>query len=229
MLDLHNKYRCAVGTPPLKWNGALQCQAQRTQNNIRAFSHSKSYRMSISAGENLATGSDVATAAWMWFTEYTQSSGTGHYTAMVWKDTTEVGCGMGQNVIRCQYAKSAPNMQGAYGANVPKFKGEKSKFSKCGISISEVRKRVKKFKSWGILKPEYALSASLGLYEEGAVSPGRATASLFLPAAAGALSAAAMVAAAVVARRRWWRSTATPASLLVEADGVDEGAANSLE
>merc|ERR1719174_2656442 len=55
MLDLHNKVRCAVGTPPIQWNPALQCQAQRTQDQIGAFSHSDCYSLPIEAGENLAT------------------------------------------------------------------------------------------------------------------------------------------------------------------------------
>jgi hypothetical protein len=172
MLDLHNKFRCAVGVPPIQWDGALQCQAQATQNTIGAFSHSKSYDLSISAGENLATGTSVSMASWMWFTEYTQADCTkqngkcGHYTAMVWKGSTHLGCGIqrdGGGVIRCQYAASPPNYGGQYSANVPKFLGEASKFQKCGLTIDETKQNVEKFKGWGILQPIAPYASSLGI------------------------------------------------------------------
>jgi hypothetical protein len=173
MLDLHNKFRCAVGNPPIEWDGALQCQAQETQNKIGAFSHSNSYKLAISAGENLATGTSVKTASWMWFTEYTQADCTqgqgskcGHYTAMVWKKSTHLGCGIqkdGRGVIRCQYAASPPNYGGQYAANVPEFKGEASKLEKCGLTIAEVKQHVEQFKGWGILNPVSPYSDSLGL------------------------------------------------------------------
>lgn len=171
MLDLHNKFRCAVGTPPILWNAALQCQAQKTQNSIGRFSHSSSYDLDISSGENLATGTKPSQAAWMWFTEYTQSSVRGHFTAMVWKRATHIGCGIqrsGNGVIRCQYAASPPNFGGAsdFKRNVPEFKGETSKLQKCGLTVEEVKKHVRQFRDWGILHPEYSLSASLGLFEE---------------------------------------------------------------
>jgi len=173
MLDLHNKVRCAVGTPPIQWNPALQCQAQRTQDQIGAFSHSDCYSLPIEAGENLATGTDISTAVWMWFTEYMQPGSQGHYTAMVWKATTQVGCGIqrggsGGGVIRCQYAHTAPNFgyDDAYAENVPKFKGELDKLAKCGIDKDMLRAEAKKYQGWGILSPDAALSASLGLFEE---------------------------------------------------------------
>jgi hypothetical protein len=173
MLDWHNKFRCAVGVPPIEWNGALQCQAQDTQNKIGKFSHSKSYDLDISAGENLATGTSVSMAAWMWFTEYTQadcSTGQGdkcgHFTAMVWKSTTHLGCGIqkdGGGVVRCQYAASPPNYAGQYTSNVPKFQGEESKLEKCGLTIEETKQKVEQFKGWGILHPIAPYDSSLGI------------------------------------------------------------------
>jgi hypothetical protein len=176
MLDMHNQFRCAVGNPPIEWNAALQCQAQETQNKIGAFSHSNSYSLAISAGENLASGTSVETAAWMWFTEYTQADCTkqngkcGHYTAMVWASATHLGCGIekkaslsGGGVIRCQYAASPPNYAGQYATNVPAFKGEASKFQKCGLTIAETKQHVEQYKGWGILDPISPYSDSLGL------------------------------------------------------------------
>jgi len=173
MLDWHNKFRCAVGNPPIEWNGALQCQAQETQNKIGAFSHSNSYSLDISSGENLATGTSVSMAAWMWFTEYTQADCSaghdkcGHYTAMVWKSSTQLGCGIqrdgGGGVIRCQYAASPPNYADQYSSNVPKFEGEESKFQKCGLTIEETKQKVEQFKGWGILHPIAPYDSSLGI------------------------------------------------------------------
>lgn len=196
MLDLHNKMRCAVGVPPLKWSGALQCQAQQAQNDKAGMVHSNSYEMAIKAGENLASGTDIDMAAWMWFTEYV-SGGTGsevgHFTAMVWKGTTELGCGIGRTgggVIRCHYANSPGNYNNQFEANVPDFKGQESKFASCGIKVSDVRDYVNKFKGWGILKPDATLSASLGLWDAEQNEP------LVQPSV---LSAAAMVGTTLVA------------------------------
>jgi hypothetical protein len=205
ILNLHNQFRCAVGTPPLIWNAALACQAAKSQGQINAFSHSQSYDMAIPAGENLASGTNVATAAWMWFTEYVQPSGvTGHFTAMVWKASTEIGCGIGRNgdgVIRCMYARTPPNYGGQYKANVPKFLGEKSKFDDCNINIATVSSNVKKFKGWGILSPESPAKDTLDLYDvTGRAAPARAPSGPMLIAPAVALAFAA--AGVAIALRR---------------------------
>lgn len=169
-LHIHNKMRCAVGVPPVHWDGNLEAQAQQTENQIRGFTHSKSYDMKISAGENLATGKDVANAAWMWFTEYLQSGGNyqstangiGHYTAMSWKSVKTIGCGIGRNhgkdgVIRCMYSggskAAAPNMGGGYVANLPVFHGRPADFTRCGLTVAEVKGKAQMYKKWGILSP----------------------------------------------------------------------------
>lgn len=183
LLDLHNKMRCTVGSPPIKWNPALACQAQQDQNKINAFEHNNGEGHTIQAGENLATGTGMANAAWMWFTEYMQgpcnqafSSHCGHYTAMSWKATTELGCGIGRDsptgfgskgVIRCQYAAVVPNMQGQFPANVPNFLGEQSAYDKCGLSFDEAKTNAAKYKQWGILNPTSPYGSSVGLYEAG--------------------------------------------------------------
>lgn len=171
MLDLHNAMRCAAGSPPLKWSADIEKQAQQTQNKIRAFSHSSSYRLPISVGENLATGNSVDEAAWMWFTELListnyNSGGMGHYTAMVWKGVTEMGCGKGDNVIRCQYkGNPSPNMGGSYSSNVPAFA---NKMKQCGLSATTMAAKARKYKTWGILSPNGDIWNSLGLkYSEG--------------------------------------------------------------
>jgi len=210
MLDFHNKMRCAVGTPPMQWNGALQCQAQKQAENIHAFQHSDSYNLQIPAGENLASGIDVSTAVWMWFTEYAQKGTRGHYTAMVWNSVSEIGCGIwkggsyGGN-IRCQY-KGSPNMAGQYKANVPDFIGEEAKFVKCGLTISEVRAHAKKFQQWGILNPDATLSASLGLYEDEAVAWATASSGMVTMGVALASAVLAVLGVALGVRRHRQRT-----------------------
>jgi len=206
ILDLHNKFRCAVDTPPLVWNAALACQAQKEQDRINAFDHADSYALPIPAGENLATGTNVATAAWMWFTEYVgPASGQGHFTAMVWKSTTEVGCGIGRDgrgVIRCQYARAYPNLPSQLTANVPAFLGEEDKFTKCDVDIATVKRKVQQFSGWGILHPISPNKDSLNLYAETGL-PSLHGAS-WVPALAASVAAAAfaVVGVAMALRRR---------------------------
>jgi uncharacterized protein YkwD len=218
MLDLHNKFRCAVGTPPLKWNGPLQCQAQKEAENLQGFHHSKSYSLPIPAGENLAGGIDVSQSAWMWFAEYTQRGYgmDGHFTAMTWRGVTELGCGIwkggtyGGN-IRCQYAAGIPNMQGEYDANVPVFKGEKAKFEKCGLTIAEVRQHIKKFSGWGNIVPNAGLSASLGLFADESVAWSTASSSMVTIGVAFAAAALALM-GMVLGMRRWQHHEPTQAT-----------------
>jgi len=46
------------------------------------------------------------------------SSATGHFTQVVWKGSSKLGCGyQGGNVV-CRYCKEAGNMSGAFEENV---------------------------------------------------------------------------------------------------------------
>jgi len=211
-LNLHNKMRCAVGAEPVHWDTKLECQAQAASDKIRAFSHSNSYKMKISAGENIATGKDPAGAAFMWFTEYLQSTDyahggeTGHFSAMSWKSVTKIGCAVGSGgkdgVVRCQYAGStAPNMAGAYGANLDKFYGTKAAFAKCGMSIAEIAAKAKTFKGWGILHPTGQMASNAGLYSVTDAIWSNASPAAFFSACAF-IGAMAMVTIAVAVRRR---------------------------
>jgi len=160
----------------------LECQAQDTEAKIAAFSHSHSYDLPISCGENLATGKEVAAATWMWFTEYLQgnhnfakfSHHTGHFSAMVWKSVKTIGCGVGprdggKGVVRCMYASgsgTAPNMGGAFGANMPNaFRGTPADFKKCGLTAAEVKAKAQLFSKWGILHPSGIEASNIGLSE----------------------------------------------------------------
>jgi len=210
-LNIHNKMRCAVGAPPVEWDAALQCQAQRAQNRIGQFKHSDCYNLPIKAGENIATGTNVATAAWMWFLEYLQSTDyenggeTGHFSAMSWKGVHKIGCGIGRNgkgVIRCQYVgEPLPNMAGSYDSNLDPFYGIPADFAKCNMPIAEVKSQAKMQQSWNILNPSGQMASNLGLYSiTDSIWPHASSMAFF--SACAFLGTAAMVSLGV-AMRRW--------------------------
>lgn len=120
-LDAHNQYRAEVGVAPLQWSDSLAASAQQWADHLAAtgrFEHSGS-------GENLAKGSaggfSVTQLVDMWGNEkqhftpgtFPNVSNTGnwadvgHYTQVVWRSTTEVGCGLasgnGSDVLVCHY------------------------------------------------------------------------------------------------------------------------------
>jgi len=121
ILAAHNQYRSEVGVPPLEWSANLAATAQQWADHLAqtgTFEHSGS-------AENLAQGTagafSVTQLVDMWGGEKQYFSyGTfpnvsttgnwqdvGHYTQVVWRNTTEVGCGLargnGNDVLVCHY------------------------------------------------------------------------------------------------------------------------------
>ena len=127
LLNAHNTIRRAVGAnpalPDLRWSNSLATSAQSWANTLarqNRFEHSKT-----SYGENLFMG----TAGAYSLTRMVNSWGSekkdfrygafpnvsrtgswfdvGHYTQIVWRNTTEVGCGLatnrGSSFLVCQY------------------------------------------------------------------------------------------------------------------------------
>lgn len=115
-IAVHNKWRAEVGTPTIKWSATLATTAQGWANNLKGrgcvMEHS-----TTNLGENLYWASETrseagATAQAITPTQVTDAWGNekqdysydtntcaagkqcGHYTQVVWKTTTEVGCAM---------------------------------------------------------------------------------------------------------------------------------------
>jgi hypothetical protein len=169
MLAIHNKMRCSVGSSQLKWSRDLQCQAQKVADKCK-YSNSDSLNSPIPASENIATGIDLDAAAWEWSMEYTQENPartikTGHFTAMVWNSTTELGCGIcrnGSGIIVCQYANTYANQLGNYDKNVPSYEGLSSDYDRCLLNKTTAKQTLEKLKGTGTLTPLPSIEAHLG-------------------------------------------------------------------
>ncbi|KAI5951395.1 hypothetical protein KGF54_004469 [Candida jiufengensis] len=137
ILDAHNQKRALHGVPALSWDQTLSNYAQNYANKYDcsgSLSHSGG-----PYGENLAVGyKDGVSALNAWYDEikdYTWnnqfSSATGHFTAVVWKSTSKLGCankqcGSGLYVI-CSYSDSVPNLVGAFAQNILNNKSSSTK------------------------------------------------------------------------------------------------------
>ncbi len=132
----HNRIRSERGLPALKWSNALANHANEWATTLQSncdFKHRKNNKY----GENLAMGGgmgdDPAIYVRMWenekqaFEEHFIKNGGkccggnfgsyGHYSQMVWRNTTELGCAMvkcddGTYIVVCNYNPPG-NMQGS--------------------------------------------------------------------------------------------------------------------
>ena len=120
MLAAHNRVRGGVGVPPLEWSAQLAAVAQQWASELAAsgkFAHRPKGRY----GENLfeihgarATPAEIV-AAWAGEAkDYDAARNVchtgkvcGHYTQLVWRTTTNVGCGVARRGTRevwvCNY------------------------------------------------------------------------------------------------------------------------------
>lgn len=129
MVREHNRWRAEVGVPGLTWSTSLAAGAQEWANQLAAqgggLVHSSgNYGENLFGGAGKAWGPTDAVNSWgsekqlyngeaINDTNYMQF---GHYTQMVWRGTTEVGCGAattasGSTVWVCRYSPPG-NMQG---------------------------------------------------------------------------------------------------------------------
>lgn len=103
----HDKVRADVGVGPMKWSATLASHAQEWADHLAATTCKMKHRSPNKYGENLFQGTAgfyaAVDAAKAWETEKKDYPGgvlteanwhpAGHYTQMVWRDTTMLGCG----------------------------------------------------------------------------------------------------------------------------------------
>jgi uncharacterized protein YkwD len=132
MLDAHARIRAAVGVGPLTWSAALASHAQEWTDRLSTSGCTLNHRTGPDRqgyGENLFATSGRASPAEVvgsWESEkpdYDYATNTcaagkacGHYTQIVWRNSTEVGCGVsicgnGNQIWACNYGP-AGNVQG---------------------------------------------------------------------------------------------------------------------
>ena len=128
MLERHNFYRAEVGTPPLQWSNKLAKNALKWANILKKknclLKHSPQ-NMRKGYGENIAWNSGYSESAigvvdrWCSEKEYFNFSTRtcngswdlcGHYTQVIWKNTSKVGCAVvkcgDEEIWVCQYSPS---------------------------------------------------------------------------------------------------------------------------
>jgi len=126
LLQAHNKARAEVGVGPLQWSKEIALYAQEWADHLAATTCRLKHRPRSGTwkqryGENLFMGTagyyNVADAVKAWEGEKAYYSGeelnysnwkdSGHYTQVVWKGTTHVGCATaackGNMIVVCNY------------------------------------------------------------------------------------------------------------------------------
>jgi len=131
MLKSHNDARAAVGAPALVWSDSLARDAGAYAAKLareRKFEHSPQPRGNPVQGENLWMGTKTAYAyadmsgGWVderrlfkrgRFPDVSRNgkwADVGHYTQIIWRTTTQVGCALASNAtdeyLVCRYLAS---------------------------------------------------------------------------------------------------------------------------
>ena len=127
-LSKHNELRARHCTPALTWDEQIAATAQAWANQC-AMQHSQNR----SLGENLAQATSgsrsVGRLIQDWYDEIRDfdfdnggfAGNTGHFTQVVWRSTSRIGCGIascnGNDILVCNYA-SQGNFSGQFRQNV---------------------------------------------------------------------------------------------------------------
>lgn len=131
MMTMHNNARASARVPELTWDATLARDARGYARELArrgVFEHSKPPRGNPPQGENLWTGTRSAyrydEMAQHWIDEQRhfvngavpnvtrtgKFQDVGHYTQIVWRTTTRVGCGFASNrrddFLVCRYTPS---------------------------------------------------------------------------------------------------------------------------
>jgi len=134
MLQQHNLYRCMHNVPLFTWSDAIAGNAQKYADSTggRMKHSSRASRQNVggfrSLGENLADtgGGSHLGGVRRWYAEIKNTNkglvssfggGTGHYTQIVWKSSTAIGCGTSGSLLVCQYGPPG-NFQGQFDKQV---------------------------------------------------------------------------------------------------------------
>lgn len=122
MTERHNKWRAELGLPPLKWSNKIAAVAQKWANVLKNRG-CKMEHSSTKYGENIywsmgakrtpqeavdAWGSEKQYFNFETLTCNEHWSKCGHYTQLIWENTTSVGCAMayckdGAEIWVCNY------------------------------------------------------------------------------------------------------------------------------
>jgi uncharacterized protein YkwD len=133
LVDAHNAHRARHCAGPLAWSPKLAQAAQSWADALKAQGCKFGHKPRNPYGENLAAGTsgtlDGQAVADMWYDEvklYKFPNGgfsmqTGHFTQVVWRQTTQIGCGVatcnGMDIYVCEY-DPAGNVDTMYRQNV---------------------------------------------------------------------------------------------------------------
>jgi len=125
LLAAQNRYRAEVGESALVWSATLAARAEAWAQHLATQVHAMKHSGALDTGENIATWrtghASLTRLVQIWGAEkkyfvdasFPDVSSTGdwkvvaHYSQLVWRKTTAVGCGLasgdGQDYLVCQY------------------------------------------------------------------------------------------------------------------------------
>jgi hypothetical protein len=150
-LAVHNALRAAHGAPPLEWSDECAEWAQKQADAMaeKGSLFHGNQGPDDSHGQNCAMASpeiDATAAIKMWYNEVNDpgynfdspgfTGGTGHFTQVVWKESTKVGLAVNGNYVAANYLPAGNmNMPGEFEKNV--LKSASTDFDK--IQAGEVK------------------------------------------------------------------------------------------